>query len=147
VITLRGCSFTWCSLTFCVKALDRNDFLVSTMTRAAEPVRAYFERREPRCRICRDETLRISVNELLDWRGVPVFLEGGKTHRITYTDILEKLEPLNEGRDGGDRITYSSLWVHAKRHYDIAAVAAYWRTQMVKEFRNALGGVRTIEEL
>lgn len=44
-------------------------------------------------------------------------------------------------KDKGDRITYESLWIHAKRHYDISGVAAYWRTRMVNEFRNALGGV------
>jgi len=50
-------------------------------------------------------------------------------------------------KDKGDRITYESLWIHAKRHYDISGVPAYWRTRMVNEFRNALGGVRThIEE-
>lgn len=78
--------------------------------------------------------------------GVPVFLEGGKTHRIGYADILDKLEPLNEGRDEGDRITYSSLWIHAKRHDDTAGLAAYWRTRVVKELTNALGGVRTAIE-
>ena len=110
------------------------------MTRAAEPVGADFERREPRCRICRDETVRVVVNGLLDWRGVPVLREGGKTHRITLTEILRDLEPLNEGRDTGDRISYDSLWIHAKRHYDLAGVAAYWRTRMYKEFRTALAG-------
>ena len=69
------------------------------MTRAAEPVSADFERREPRCRICRDETVRILVNELLDWRGVPVIRGRGKIHRITLTEILRDLAPLNEGRD------------------------------------------------
>jgi hypothetical protein len=29
--------------------------------------RADFERREPRCRICRDEAVRVVVNELLAW--------------------------------------------------------------------------------
>lgn len=69
------------------------------MTRAAEPVTADFERREPRCRICRDESVRVDVNELLDWRGVPIPREGGKTHRITLTEILAWLGPFNEGRD------------------------------------------------
>ena len=118
-----------------MKPLGYNHFLMSTMTRAAEPVRADFERREPRCRICRDETVRVVVNELLDWRGVPVILGRGKTHRITLTEILRDLEPLNEGRDKRDRITYDSLWVHAKRHYDLAGIAAYWRTRMYKEFK------------
>ena len=76
-----------------------------------------FERREPRCRICRDETLRILVNELLDWRGVPIILGRGKIHRITLTEILRDLEPLNEGRDERHRITYVGLWNHCQRHY------------------------------
>ena len=123
-----------------MKPLGYTHFLMSTMTRADEPVRADFERREPRCRICRDETVRILVNELLDWRGVPVIPEGGKTHRITLTEILRSLGPLNEGRDKRDRITYDSLWVHAKRHYDHAAITAYWRARMHKELMNALRG-------
>jgi hypothetical protein len=45
------------------------------------------------------------------------------------------LEPLNEGRDARDRITYDSLWIHAKRHYDLAGVSAYWRARTQKEFR------------
>ena len=95
--------------TFCVKPLGYNHFLTSTITRAGEPVRFDIERREPRCRICRHESVRIQVNKLLDWHGVPVFLEDGKTHRTTYADILRVLEPLNEGRDKRDRITYDSL--------------------------------------
>jgi hypothetical protein len=50
------------------------------------------------------------------------------------------LEPLNEGRDDKDRITYDSLRVHAKRHYDLAATTAYWRARMHKELMKALGG-------
>ena len=60
-------------------------------------------------------------------------------HRITLTEILRTLEPLNEGRDKRDRITYDSLWIHAKRRYGLAGIAAYWRTRMDKELRNALG--------
>ena len=29
----------------------------------------------------------------------------------------------------------TALWVHAKRHYDLAGIAAYWRTRMSKEFK------------
>ena len=116
-----------------------DDFLMSTMTRAAEPLRADFERREPRCRICRDESVRVLVNKLLDWQGAPIILGRGKTHLVTYADILRDLEPLNKGRDKRDRITYDSLWVHAKRHYELAGIAAYWRTRMYKEFKKALG--------
>ena len=85
-----------------------------------EHVGADFERREPRCRICRDETVRVVANELLDSRGVPVILGRGKIHRITLAEILRDLAPLNEGRDKRDRITYDSLWIHAKRHYDLS---------------------------
>jgi hypothetical protein len=59
-----------------------DDFLMSTMTRAAEPVWADFERREPRCRICRDETVRVLVNELLDWHGAPIILVFIETARV-----------------------------------------------------------------
>ncbi len=110
------------------------------MTRAGEPVTADFERREPRCRICRDETVRVGVNELLDWRGVPIFLGRGKFRRVTLTEIMRSLEPLNEGRDRRDRITYDSLWVHFQRHYSFAGKAAYWRARTFKEFKKALGG-------
>jgi hypothetical protein len=82
--------------------------------------------------------VRVVVNELLDWRGVPVIQGRGKTHLVTYADILRDLEPVNEGRDKRDRITYDSLWIHAKRHYELAGIVAYWRTRMSKEFRKAL---------
>jgi hypothetical protein len=113
---------------------------MSTMTRAGEPVTVDFERREPRCRICRDETVRVGVNELLDWRGVPIPREGGKTHRITLAEILAWLGPFNEGRDKGDQITYDSLWIHFQRHYSFAGKAAYWRARTFKEFKKALRG-------
>ena len=84
--------------------------------------------------------MRVLVNELLDWHGAPIILGRGKTHVITYADILRDLEPLNKGRDKRDRITYDSLWVHAKRHYDDAAITACWRARMHKELMNALRG-------
>jgi len=110
------------------------------MTRAAEPVRADFERREPRCRVCRDPDIRSLVDELLDWRGVPIIPGRGKSHLVTYADIVRDLEPLNEGRDTRRRITYDSLWVHAKRHYDLAGIAAYRSTRWSEEFKKALRG-------
>ena len=99
---------------------------------------ADFERREPRCRICREETVRVLVNDRLDWRGVPIILGRGKLHRITLTEILRSVETLNEGRDARDRITYDSLWIHAQRHYSLAGKAAYWSAPMNKELRNVL---------
>jgi hypothetical protein len=81
----------------------------------------------------------VRVNELLDWRGVPIPLGRGKTHVVTYADILRDLEPLNEGRDTRERITYDSLWVHAKRHYNLAWTVADCRAWMAKELRKVLG--------
>ena len=72
--------------------------------------------------------------------GIPINLGRSKIHRITLTEILRTLEPLNEGRDNSDRITYDSLWVHAKRHYGLAGRVGYWSTRMSTEFRNALAG-------
>jgi hypothetical protein len=77
---------------------------------------------------------------MADWHGAPIILGRGKTHVVTYADILRDLEPLNEARDKRGRITYDSLWVHAKRHYDLAGITAYWTARMDKELRNALGG-------
>jgi uncharacterized protein YbjT (DUF2867 family) len=88
--------------------------------------------------------VRILVNELLDWHGGPINLGRGKTHLVTYADILRAL---NEGRDKRDRITYDSLWIHAKRHYELAGIAAYWRSRMDRELRKALGGQRVAEPI
>jgi hypothetical protein len=95
--------------------------------------------REPRCRVCRDPDVRRLVNDLLDWRGALISWGAGRFHRVTSADILLTLEPLNETRDKEDQITYKSLWVHAKRHYDLAGIAAYWTSRIDKELRNALG--------
>ena len=113
------------------------------MSTKASAERADVMPREPRCRVCRDPAVRRLVNKLLDWRGIPVILEGGnKRRRITYTDILSMLEPLNEGRDNKDRITYDSLWVHAKRHYTVEGMVDYWTAWFHRELRKALGGQR-----
>lgn len=89
---------------------------------------------EPRCRVCRDETVRDRVNELLKWVGVPIPLGRGKFHRVTYTRILRDLEPLNEGREAKERITYASLWVHAKRHVDVVWTSADFIAWVVEQF-------------
>jgi len=96
---------------------------------------------EPRCRVCRDPDVRRLVNDLLRWRGIPIILVGGnRRRRVNYGDILAMLGPANEGREERDRITYSSLWIHAKRHYDTAAMVDYWETRFYQELRNAMRG-------
>ncbi len=107
-------------------------------------IRSDFERREPRCRICRHEVVRVQVNKMLDWRGVRIRLGRGKTHLVTYASILRDLQPLNEGRGAGGRITYNSLWVHAKRHYDVNGISDYWNARIYKELRRGLRGRRKV---
>jgi len=109
------------------------------LTRTADPLRAALERREPRCRICRDENVRVLVNELLDLRETSIILGTGVTHVVTYADILRELEPVNKGRDKKNRITYSSLWAHAKRHYELAGILDYREARLDKEMKNVLG--------
>jgi hypothetical protein len=56
---------------------------------------------------------------------------------LTYADILRDLHPINEGRDTKDPITYDSLWIHAKRYYEIDGIVAYWQG-MHRHLRKAL---------
>lgn len=76
-----------------------------------------FVRREPRCRICQDDNVRVLVNKLLAYKPIG----------LSIADILRIVEPVNEGRSKNKRVTYSSLWVHSRRHYDIQTPAvAIW---------------------
>jgi hypothetical protein len=104
-----------------------------------------FERIEPRCRVCRDPVMRHLVNQRLDWVRTPIIKHEGKSHTVTYADIFRALEPLNKTRDERERVSYDSLWVHARRHHDVAAVGAYLMAKMLKELVKTLGSskVRT----
>jgi hypothetical protein len=57
---------------------------------------------------------------------------------VSRTQNPAHLESLKEGRSERDRITYDSLWIHAKRHYDLAGIAGYWSARMDKELRKVL---------
>ena len=103
--------------------------------------------REPRCRICRDEAVRILVNELLDWHGAPVILGRGTTHLVTYADILRELEPLNEGVTRGTGSHYDSLWIHAKRHYELAGIVALLEIPDGQGAEECPGGQRGVGHL
>jgi hypothetical protein len=95
--------------------------------------------REPRCRVCRHEAVRVLVNQMLDWHGVPVMVKGGRAHRLTYSDILRGLESLNQGLHSGERITYDSLWVHAQRHHALDGMVAFWSKRIEKGLEIAFG--------
>lgn len=112
---------------------------LSAMVQKTNALRTALRRREPRCRICRDDAVRIQVDKLLDWVGIPIMMGNNKFHVVTYADILRDLEPLNGSRATKDRITYNSLWNHAKRHYDLDGLLDYWAARIDKEFRDVLG--------
>ncbi|BCP12374.1 hypothetical protein MINTM020_44720 [Mycobacterium paraintracellulare] len=100
-----------------------------------------FERVEPRCHICREEEVRVRVNELLDWRRVPIaWRPVGAVGVVSFADVLREV---NGGRDEADWISHASLRVHVKRHYDLDAIVAHWAAQMDQALRNALDGFRS----
>lgn len=69
---------------------------------------------ETRCRVCQEESSRTLVNRLLSLG-------------LTYQAILNALEPINKERPKNNKINYSSVWNHARRHFPIeeAARAVY----------------------
>ena len=101
-----------------------------------------IEVREPRCRVCRHEYIRVMVNGLLDWRGVPVAPGCRRSHRVTFADVARDLEGLNETLPARERLTYASVWNHAKRHYSIEGAAAYWSKRSRRELQRAVSGGR-----
>ncbi len=59
---------------------------LSATIQKTNALRTALQHREPRCRICRDEVVRLQVDKLLDWVGVPIPLGPGKFHVVTYAD-------------------------------------------------------------
>lgn len=111
---------------------------------------ALLEVVEPRCRICRDPLVRRRVNELLDWRDLSNVLQRWATsspelvpaRSVTCRSVLASLSDINEGLEERDRISYSVLWVHAKRHHEADGFLAHWATKLDKELRRGLGRFR-----
>ena len=70
---------------------------------------------EPRCRICRNDTLRGKVNQMLAI-GVP------------YAGIVRALAADNAELDDRNRITLDSMRTHCGRHFPVQRVAkaTYW---------------------
>jgi hypothetical protein len=60
--------------------------------------------------------------------------------RIGYQDILAKVHRSDLVTSQREHVTYTSLWNHAKRHYDHDAVTAHWAARLDSEMRNALRG-------
>jgi hypothetical protein len=91
--------------------------------------------REPRCRICREEDLRVRVDELLRWRGTPLIDGRGGFRCVTYSDIWQIL---NVDVDEANSVSYSSLWNHAKRHYGRSVTVDAFTAWMKQELIRAL---------
>jgi hypothetical protein len=70
---------------------------------------------EPRCKICRDKTLREIVNRML-------------RSGMSRPAIMDCLGPLNDLCESEkDKINYQNLYVHQKRHYNVSEPAqAVW---------------------
>ena len=85
--------------------------MMSARTRAAETVRARTSSAGDHV-VGSVEIRMYAVRSMISSTGTefPSFWRARKTQWITYTDILRTLEPINEGCDKRDRVTYDSLW-------------------------------------
>lgn len=77
--------------------------------------RLYVFRPETRCKVCNGNA-EAAVNKML-------------SHAMTYQDILNTLKPMNDLLPKEQRITYTSIYNHAKRHFPLqeSANAVYRR--------------------
>lgn len=104
----------------------------------SEDQRVQVFRAESRCRVCNADAAPL-VNRML-------------SHAMTYQDIIDALEPMNNTLPDDRKITYKSLWNHAQRHFPIenAAGAIYRKMvekraeEMEKDFVNGVGGIITL---
>jgi hypothetical protein len=65
---------------------------------------------EPRCRVCRNDTVRRKVNDLL-------------TTGATYGMVLRALDDDNDKLDNRNRVTIDSIRNHTARHFPVQNVA------------------------
>jgi hypothetical protein len=81
--------------------------------------------REPRCRICRNDQVRTSVNDLL-------------ATGASYAQIVRALGDDNAALDKCDRVTIDSIRNHATRHFPVQQVArATYREIVERRAREA----------
>jgi hypothetical protein len=89
---------------------------------------------EPRCRICRNPPLREAVNKML-------------TMGLTRSGIVEVLDTINADRADDEKITYTHVYRHQKRHFNVSqpaqavyeAIVAKRQTDTENDFEAALG--------
>lgn len=81
---------------------------------------------EPRCKVCRDVSIRNTVNKLIA-RG------------DTLTDIVDTLEPVNRVLAEDQRISYDSLYRHRQRHFDTQSPAYAIHRKILEQRAKAAG--------
>ena len=82
---------------------------------------------EKRCRVCRDNTTRNTVNKLL-------------AYGTSFVDILEILAPVNEALPKERRISKSSLYTHSRRHFPLEDASAAVFRKIMEEETEKTGG-------
>jgi hypothetical protein len=88
---------------------------------------------EPRCRVCRNNAVRIKVNDLL-------------TNGASYAMVLRALEGDNAKLDTRERVTIDSIRNHTSRHFPVQNVAkATYRA--ILEIRAKQNGVDFVNGL
>lgn len=120
------------------KAGNLDKAVIEEIANLTEEHRLYVFRPETRCRVCNTPNMSEAVNRML-------------AHAMTYKDILRALEPFNDTRPDDEKITYNSIWTHAKRHFPIeeTASAVYRRLvekradEMDVDFVKGVGGALT----
>lgn len=99
--------------------------LLDRIAELSEDHKLYVFRPETRCRVCLSDA-NVLVNKML-------------AHAMTYRDIVRALEPLNDTLPESQRITYNSVWHHAKKHFPIEETAAAVYRRMVEKRAEELG--------
>lgn len=86
---------------------------------------------EPRCRVCSNVSMRSTINKML-------------AYGMTYRDILESVQPINATLPKNRRVSYRSIWSHARTHFrvDQPAQAVY---RSIVERRAAESDVDIVE--
>jgi hypothetical protein len=112
------------------------DQVVETLSTLEVAGKLHKFKRTDRCRICRDDQLKASVNKML-------------ARAFTYRDILNALIGENRSRKRLEQITYNVLYNHATEHFplDKAAVAVFRAIQeknAIQHGQDFIEGVGTI---
>lgn len=80
----------------------------------------------PRCKVCRTDSVRAVANRLIALGD-------------TLTDVVQALEPINATLPQADRVNYHDLWRHRHRDFDIQASAYAVHRQIAERKAREMG--------